>query len=395
MNIKFAKRMERVKPSIIREFAKMISRPGIISFAGGAPAAELFPVEELKQIAVKTLEKVGSAALQYIDTAGNVSLREKIVKRMKLMGVDTVVDNIHIISGSQQGIDYGARIFLDPDDVVVCESPTYVGAINAFRSYEAKFADIPMDEDGIDLMEMEKILDTQPRCKLVYVIPDFQNPSGRVWSLERRKEFVELVNRYELIVIEDHPYGAFRYEGEPVPPLKAFDTEGNVLFLGTFSKIFCPGFRCAWICADEKILKKYYMIKGSADLHTSSFDQAVLNEYLETYELDRHIEKLKAVYKARRDRMISVMDNTFSEDVDYTRPEGGFFTWVEVSDSINSFDLMKRALEKNVAIVPGSPFYPNGGHENTFRLSYSGVSEEEISEGIKILNKVMVKGLRK
>jgi 2-aminoadipate transaminase len=394
MSLKFAKRMEHVEPSIIREFARLINKPEIISFAGGAPASELFPIEELKDISNRTLENDGRASLHYSDTAGNVPLREKLVDRMKSMGVETTVDNIHIISGSQQGIDYGARIFLDPGDVVICELPTYVGAINAFKSYEAAFASIPMDDDGIIIEEFEKILETTPNCKLAYVIPDFQNPSGTVWSEERRKQFIKLINKYNLPVIEDHPYGALRYEGESIPPLKAFDTEENVLFLGTFSKILCPGLRVAWICASKNILGKYYMIKGSADLQTSSFDQAIVNEYLETHDLDMHIDKIKAVYRKRRDRMIGIMNNSFPKKVNYTRPAGGFFTWVELPEKIKSDDLMEMALKQNVAIIPGTSFYASNCKENTVRMSYSAMPEEKISEGMKILIKVLEETLR-
>ena len=395
MPLRYAKGIEQMKPSVIREFARLINRSEIISFAGGAPASEFLPVEELKEIAVRTLEKNGRMALHYSDTAGNIPLREKIVKRMKPMGVDTTVDNIHITSGAQQGIDYGARIFLDPNDVVICERPTYVGAINTFKSYQAAFADIPMDEGGVIIEEFEKSLEINPKCKLAYVIPDFQNPTGKVWSKERRLQFMEATKKYGLPVIEDHPYGSFRYEGKAVPPLKAFDMMENVIFLGTFSKTFCPGFRIAWVCARRDVLEKYYIIKGSADLQTSTFDQAVLNEYLEKYDLDLHIEKVKCLYRKRRDLMLSIMDEAFPEEVRYTRPEGGFFTWVQLPDNINSLDVMERALRENVAIVPGSAFYPNGGHENTFRLSYSSTPEEKISEGMKILIKVLKEVLSK
>jgi 2-aminoadipate transaminase len=390
---RYAKRMDRVKPSIIREFARLTEKPEIISFAGGAPAAELFPIEELKGIALEVLEKHGRTALQYSDTAGNVSLRKKIASRMGALGVKTTVDNIHILSGSQQGVDYAAKIFLDPGDVVVCECPTYLGAINAFRSYQGEFAEVSMDDSGMILEDLERILETHLQCKLIYVIPDFQNPTGKTWSARRRREFMDLVNRYNMPVVEDHPYGALRFEGEHVPPIKAFDTEGRVMFLGTFSKTFCPGFRVGWICAGEDLLSKFYMIKGSADLQTNSMAQAELNEYLERYDLDERIRMIANVYRRRRDTMLKIMDEEFPPQVTYNRPAGGLFIWVELPEGINAEDLMYKALEKKVAFVPGAPFYANGGHENTVRLNFSNMSEERIVEGMKIMAQLLREAL--
>jgi 2-aminoadipate transaminase len=387
--ITYARRMERVKPSIIREFARLTEKPDIISFAGGVPASELFPIEELKEICVRVLEKSGRSALQYSDTAGNVNLREKIVTRMGALGVKTTVDNIHIISGSQQGLDYASKIFLDPGDVVACEIPTYLGAINAFVSFEAEFAEIPMDDEGMIIEELERQLEETPNCKLIYVVPDFQNPTGKTWSLKKREGLMEVANRNNVAVVEDHPYGALRYEGEHIPPVKAFDSEGRVMFLGTFSKTFCPGFRIGWICADEDILAKFYMTKGSADLQSNSLAQAELNEYLECYDLDERIDGIRRVYKRRRDLMLKIMDEGFPAEVKYNRPEGGLFIWVELPEGIDATELMHKALEKKVAFVPGAPFYANGGHENTFRLNFSSMPEERIEKGMKIMTEVL------
>ena len=395
LKLTYAKRMEKVKPSIIREFARLTEKPDIISFAGGVPAAELFPTEELKEISVRVLEKSGRSALQYSDTAGNVKLREKIVTRMEAMGVKTTVDNIHIISGSQQGLDYAAKIFLDPGDVVVCEIPTYLGAINAFISFEAMFADVPMDDEGMIIEELERQLEETPNCKLIYVVPDFQNPTGKTWSLKRREALIEVANQYNLAVVEDHPYGALRYEGEPVPPIKAFDREGRVMFLGTFSKTFCPGFRIGWICADEDILAKFYMTKGSSDLQSNSLAQAELNEYLECYDLDERINEIKQVYKRRRDLMLQIMDEGFPPEAKYNRPEGGLFIWVELPEGTDATELMHKALEKKVAFVPGAPFYANGGHENTFRLNFSSMPDERIEKGMRIMTEVLKEAFSK
>lgn len=250
MALKYAERMDRIKASEIRELLKLTVRPEIISFAGGLPAPELFPVEEMKKVSLKVLEESGEQALQYSPTEGFTPLREKIAKRMEQVGVNTKAENILITSGSQQGLDFSGKIFLNPGDVVVVESPSYLGAINAFKAYECEFLEVPTDENGMIMEELEKALADTERVKMIYVIPDFQNPSGRTWSLDRRKKLLEIANKYNLPIIEDNPYGELRFEGERLPSIKSMDTDGRVVFLGTFSKTFCPGLRIGWVCAD-------------------------------------------------------------------------------------------------------------------------------------------------
>lgn len=385
MSLRFAKRMDGIKASEIRELLKLTQRPDIISFAGGLPAPELFPIEAIKEVSNEVLDEQGTKALQYGTTEGYEPLRQKIAGRMKKLGIEVTASDILMTSGSQQGLDFTGKIFLDPDDIVICESPSYLGALNAFKAYEPKFIEIPTDDNGMIMEELEKALQNNDRVKVIYVIPDFQNPSGRTWSVERRKKIIELANKYDLPIVEDNPYGELRFEGEIPPAIKHFDTEGRVVFLGTFSKTFCPGYRLGWTCANKEILNKYILVKQGSDLQASTISQMQLDRFLEKYDLDEHIEKIKAVYRRRRDLMLNTMDEEFPEGIKFTRPEGGLFTWVDLPEHINTRELAVKSLEKKVAFVPGGSFFPNGGHENGMRLNYSNMDEEKIVIGIKRL----------
>lgn len=389
MGINYSKRMDKIKASEIREILKLTLNPEIISFAGGLPAPEMFPIEEIKQVSVEVLEEMGTKALQYGTTEGHTPLREKIAKRMEKFGIKTTANNILITSGSQQGLDLTGKVFLDPGDVVLCESPSYLGALGAFKQYQPEFVEVPTDDDGMIMEDLEEIIKTNDRIKIIYVVPDFQNPSGRTWSVERRKKLIELANKYNLPIIEDNPYGELRFEGEIPPSVKSFDTEGRVVFLGTFSKTFCPGFRLGWTCADNELITKYILIKQGVDLQTSTISQLQLDRFLDKYDLDKHIEKIIDVYRRRRDLMIKTMKEEFPEEVKFTEPEGGLFTWAVLPKHINARELAKKAIEKKVAFVPGGSFFPNGGNENTMRINYSNMDEEKIVIGIKRLAEVI------
>ncbi|MFS8541542.1 MAG: PLP-dependent aminotransferase family protein [Tissierellales bacterium] len=389
MSLRYADRMNNIKASEIRELLKLTQKPEVISFAGGLPAPELFPIEEMKKAAIKVLDQKGAAALQYGPTEGYNPLREKIAKRMAKVKVNATIDNILITSGSQQGLDFVARVFINPGDVVICESPTYLGAINAFKAYEPRFVEVATDDEGMILEDLEKALKENENAKFIYVIPDFQNPSGKTWSIERRKGLVELANKYNVAVVEDNPYGELRFEGEILPSLQHFDTEGRVIFLGTFSKILTPGVRLGWICAHPEVLTKFIMVKQGADLQSATTAQMEVDQLLEDYDIEAHIEKIKAVYKKRKDLMIKTMEEEFPEGVTWTNPQGGLFTWVVLPEHLNAREIAVKALEKNVAYVPGGAFFPNGGHENTFRMNYSNMPEDKIVEGIKRLGEVL------
>ncbi|MCC3870003.1 PLP-dependent aminotransferase family protein [Terrisporobacter mayombei] len=396
MAVRFADRMSKIEGSAIRELLKLTARPEVISFAGGMPAPELFPVEEMKKVSVAVLEEQGRTALQYTSTEGYLPLRQKIAARMNnTLKTNVGPDDILITSGSQQGLDFSGKTFIDKGDVILCESPSYMGALNAMKAYEPEFIEIDTDNDGMMMEDLEKVLASNDKVKMIYVIPDFQNPSGRTWPLERRLKFMEIVNKYEIPVIEDNPYGELRFDGESLPSLKSLDTKGLVLYLGTFSKIFCPGYRLGWTCAAPEILAKFNICKQGADLQASTISQMEVSKFMDIYDLDEHVEKIKACYVKRRDIMLQTMKEEFPDSVEFTHPQGGLFTWVTFPKGINAGEMAKKCLEKNVAYVPGESFYPNGGVYNTCRLNYSNMPEEKIVEGIKRMGEVLREELAK
>ncbi|WP_144552525.1 PLP-dependent aminotransferase family protein [Bacillus sp. X1(2014)] len=389
MENKFADRTHLVKPSETREILKVTERPEVISFAGGLPAPELFPVEALKDVCNAVLNEEGAASLQYSTTEGFIPLREAICQRMKVMGINSTIDNVLITSGSQQAIDLTGRIFINEGDTIICESPTYLAAINAFKPYNPKFVEVAMDDDGMVMEELEKKLQKYPNTKFIYTIPDFQNPTGRTLKLERRKRMIELANQYDVLIVEDNPYGAIRFAGEALPPVKYFDIEGRVIYISTFSKIFTPGLRLGWICADGSFIEKYVAFKQTADLHTDSFAQRITAKYLELYDIEEHINKIKAVYKERCTDMLSCIEEFFPKNLSYSKPEGGLFIWVELPESVDSRELFVECLANNVAFVPGTPFFPNETKNNAIRLNYSNMPKEKIREGMKRLGDVL------
>lgn len=390
MKFQFSQRMQALKASEIREILKVTQQPDIISFAGGLPAPELFPIDELKTAAACVLDEAGSQALQYSTTEGFEPLRRQIAERTnRKFQTKLTTDNILITSGSQQVLDFSGKLFLDKDDVVLCESPTYLAALSAFKAYEPQLRGVPTDDDGMIPEELERILQTTPNCKFMYVIPDFQNPTGRTWSLARRQKLVELANTYHVPIIEDNPYGELRFDGEMLPAIKAFDTEGMVIMVGTFSKTFCPGMRIGWLAADPQLIEQYVLIKQGADLHTSSISQQEIAKYMELYDFEAHINTIIAVYKQRRDAMMNAMQTYLPAGLRYTHPQGGLFTWVELPPHINTVDLLTECLKNKVAFVPGASFFPDGQGHNTLRLNFSNMSEERITEGIQRLSSIL------
>ncbi|NMM62688.1 PLP-dependent aminotransferase family protein [Clostridium sp. P21] len=392
MDIRFSERAKGLKASEIRELLKLTEMPEIISFAGGLPAPELFPVKEMEGIMQKVLERDGKLALQYSSTEGFKPLREIIAKqRMTPAKVNVTADNITMTTGSQQAIEFSAKIFVNEGDVVICESPSYLGALNAFAAYRPKFVEISMDDHGMIMEDLEKALKANPNAKMIYTIPDFQNPSGITMTDDRRKRVAELAAEYKIPVIEDNPYGDLIYEGTRHPSIKSFDKEGWVIYLGTFSKNFCPGLRLGWVCASPEILEKYIIVKQGADLQCSTLDQRATALFMETYNLDEHIESIKNVYGKRRTLMLESMDKYFPKGVIHTNPYGGLFTWVKLKEGLDAKEILKEALKENVAFVPGGSFFPNGSHPNYFRLNYSCMPDEKIIEGVKRLAKVLAK----
>ncbi len=388
--MKLAQRMNGLRASEIREILKLTQKPEVISFAGGLPAAELFPVTEMIGVTAEVLESEGHRALQYSTTEGAPALRSSIAARMnRRLGTQITDDEIMITSGSQQGLDLSGRLFLDEGSVVLCESPTYLGAINAFKAYQPRFVEVPTDDEGMIIHELERCLDQWPETRVVYVVPDFQNPSGRCWSDERRKAFLEVLGGYQIPIIEDCPYGELSFEEDPSPPLKALDRNCQVIFLGTFSKVFCPGLRIGWVIAEPTLLEKYVLSKQGADLHTSTLAQLEIAMFIKRHGLDAGIARIRTTYRERRDVMLATMDEEFPPGVRYTRPGGGLFIWVELPPHINGSDLLQECLAENVAFVPGGPFFPNGGHENTMRLNFSAMPPPRIAAGIRRLAQVL------
>ena len=396
MKLNFAKRMSYIKASEIREILKVTEQDDVISFAGGLPAPELFPVNEINEITRIVLEEAGTKALQYTTTEGYAPLREWIAERMNnRLGTSFDKDNILITHGSQQGLDLSGKVFLDEGDIVLCESPTYLAAISALKAYGCSFIEIPTDTDGMDMNVLEDVLNSTKNIKLIYVIPTFQNPTGRTWSLERRRKLAELSAKYNIAVVEDNPYGELRFEGEHLPSVKSFDEAGNVLCTGSFSKIFCPGFRIGWMAGDKEIIRKYVLVKQGTDLQCNTIAQMTIAEYLKRYDIDKHIAKIIEVYRKRRDIAMKCMERYFPDTVNFTHSEGGLFTWIELPEGIPAREILEKCLEKKIAFVPGGSFFPNGNRENTLRINYSNMPEDRIEKGLQIMGEVVTEYIRK
>lgn len=390
----FAQRMNDLKPSDIREVGKLIAKnPGTISFAGGLPDPALFPSEAMAKVTNKILTEKAGVALQYGFTLGRPALREKVAGLMAREGVTSTADNIMITTGSQQGLTLSTMVFLNPGDVVITENPSYLGALAAFDPYETKYLGVNGDKDGMFMDELEEKIKNTPNVKMIYVIPNFQNPTGRTWSLEKRKQLIDIANKYDLIIMEDNAYGEVRFEGERVPSIKSFDTEGRVIHLGSFSKVLSPGLRVAWVCVDKKLLPKFELVKYGCDLQSAELAQMQVEEFLENYDLDEHLAKINKVYKARRDLMIGVINEEFPKEAKYYYPEGGMFVWVELPAHMNTRELLKKAVEKKVAFVPGGSFYPQNDCESSLRLNFSTMEDDKIISGMKILAEIIKESL--
>jgi len=379
----YSSRTHRLRSSIIRELLKFAIQPDVISFAGGLPAPEFFPVREVKEACEYVLATQGTMALQYGPTEGYPVLRNILAEKMQRYGVPAEEENILITSGSQQALDLIGKVFIDPGDYVLTSEPTYLGAIQAWLCYGARFITVPMDEDGMVIEPMEEILQRY-RVKFIYVLPNFHNPAGVTISEERRYRIVELAARYGVFIVEDDPYGELRYEGRDLVPLITLHKE-NVIYLCTLSKTLAPGLRIGWITAPSQVINKLVQAKQGADLHTSTFAQYIAADILGRGLLREHVRKLRRVYKERRDVMLSAMEGMFPEGVTWTRPEGGLFLWVTMPEQVDSERLLRKAVEEKVAFVPGYAFYPNGGGRNAMRLNFSNQPPERIREGIRRL----------
>ena len=393
---RYAQRTQRMGSSAIRELLKLTQIPGLISFAGGLPAPEVFPVDEFKEACDVVLSEVGPQSLQYSTTEGYYPLRELIARHSCRYGIQVDPDNIQITSGSQQALDLLGKLFINIGDRILLEAPTYLGALQAWNAYGPEYVTVPSDENGMQTESLENALRTGP--KFIYVLPNFQNPTGATLSLERRMQLIELADQYGVPIVEDDPYGQLRYEGDHLPPVVVLDDQyqkngdqnyhGNVIYLSTFSKTLAPGIRLAWIVAPKEVISKIVQGKQGADLHTSTFIQMVAYEVASGGFLDEHVRKIRKIYGERRDVMLSAMETHFPDGVTWTRPLGGMFLWVTLPEGLDATQLFDEAVKLQVAYVPGAPFFPVGGGENTLRLNFSNATPEMIQEGIARLGKV-------
>ncbi len=392
---RYAQRTKRVKSSTIRELLKITQRPEVISFAGGLPAPDVFPIERFREACERVLKEHGPQALQYGASEGYEPLREMIALNMQRYGIPAVPENVLITCGSQQALDLIGKLLVNPGDRLLVEAPTYLGALQAFNAYGAEYVEVAVDDDGIQTALLEEALRSGP--KFMYILPNFQNPGGVTLSERRRVELVFLADRYGIPIIEDDPYGQLRYEGEHLRPLLVLDREnlrrddayhlGNVIYLSTFSKTLAPGLRLGWIVAPPDVITKLVQLKQGSDLHTSTFTQMVAYEVARDGFLDEHVKLIRKVYRERRDVMLSALQEMFPPEVTWTRPQGGLFLWVTLPEGMDAQQLFEAALHEDVAFVPGDSFFASGGEGcRHLRLNFSNASPERIREGIRRLS---------
>lgn len=393
---KYSKRVPADGTDAVGAILQAAADPKIISFAGGLPAPELFPVKEMKAAVDKVFEEHGQEAMQYGAAKGVTALREVIQQHIKEKeNVDSELDNVLVTTGSEQALDLVGKAFVDPGDTVLVEQPTYLCALDVFRSYGANFASVEMDEDGMKMDALEEALKANPNTKLIYTVPNFQNPTGRTMTEERRKQLAELAEKYDVYVLEDNPYGEIRFAGQHVPAVKSFDKSGHVLYMSTFSKTLAPGFRLGWLVADEDVVNKLTVLKQSADLHTDNLAQFAVAQFFADNDVDAHVKEISALYGKRKDLMLEGIKKYFPEGVKYTDPEGGMFLWVEVPGVDDTVELFKECLEHDVAFVPGDPFFAGEVQPGAFRLNYSNMKEDQIEVGLKRLGAALTAAVNK
>ncbi|MEA1912697.1 MAG: PLP-dependent aminotransferase family protein [candidate division WOR-3 bacterium] len=382
-----SKRSKRLQSSVIRELLKVTQYPEVVSFAGGLPAPEFFPKREIEEACRHLIPRNGEKMLQYGATEGVPELKEFLSEKMRKYGVPSEPENILLTSGSQQALDLIGKVFINEGDRVLVSEPTYLGALQAWWLYGPEFVTCGMDEDGVIISEVEDVLKEGP-VKFMYMLPNFHNPAGVTISLERRKRLVQLAEKYNTFIVEDDPYGELRYEGEDITPIIVLKKE-RVIYLSTFSKTLCPGFRLGWIVAPKLTLKKIIQAKQGADLHTGTFVQYIVNDLCQRGILKAHVAKLKKVYKERRDVMLESLEKYFPKEARWTYPKGGLFLWVTLPEGTDTEVLFEKGKKNNVAFVPGLAFYPNEKGRNTMRLNFSNTPPDRIREGIKRLGEML------
>ncbi len=391
MEFTFSDRCKDMKPSAIRELFKVIPSEGAITFSAGNPSPLSFPVEEFAEIAADIFKNNATAALQYSVTEGYPKLINQISARLKerfYVGAD--YDETIITTGAQQAIELTVKALCNEGDVVICENPSFVGSLNAFRSYNVKLVGVDMDDDGINVEKLEQALKENKNVKIIYLIPTFQNPTGITLPLKKRKAVLELAQKYNVFILEDDPYVELRFTGVPEPEIKSLDVDGHVIYCGSFSKILSPGMRLGYLCAHKEIINKVTVLKQVSDSHTNILSQMLASEFMERYNLDVHIKKIKDLYRSRCSLMLYCINQCFPDCVKHTIPEGGMFIWATLPKGVDSSEIAKKALEHKIAIVSGKTFLadPNG-FSNSFRMNFSTPSDEDIVEGIKRLGDLL------
>ncbi len=385
----FSQRIKNTPSSFIREILKVTQNPEIISFAGGLPNPISFPQEELKISMNRIADTYGAKIYQYSTTLGLDSLRQYIVDRYKkIWNMNITIDNIIITTGSQQALDLIGKVFVNEGDNIMVEKPSYLGLLQAFCMYKANFVQTKLNEDGLDIEDLKKTLKTY-KPKLVYLIPNFQNPTGLTYTADNRKEVFEAIKDENMILIQDDPYGELRFtDDEIIPYIGQNQTKKNI-YLGSFSKIVTPGMRLGYIIADSEIIKMLETAKQASDLHSNIFGQYLISDYLWNNDLDKHISKIKKLYKSQAQAMVNAMEKYFPKEIKFTRPKGGMFSWVTLQQGKSAIKLFEKAIKKNVAFVPGDPFYVGINNVNTLRLNYTNADSQTIEEGIKRLSEAL------
>ncbi len=391
MTPRYAQRMAGVRPSAIGELLALGADPSIISFGGGYPDASLFPTAQLDAIFHDILRRPGGAALQYAPSDGLPRLRDQIAHLMTEDGTPCTGDDVLILQGSQQGLDLAARMLVDPGDVIVTEDPTFLGALIAFAPCQPRYAVVPVDSDGMQTGDLEAVLQANPRARMIYTVPDFQNPTGVTLSLARRRQLIALANRHDLIVLEDTPYRQIRFSGAALPTLRSLDTEGRVIHLGSFSKVLVPALRIGWAVAARALLARLGLLKVAADTQTSTLNMAAASLFLERHDLGAHVATLRSAYAGKRDAMLDAIRRHFPQDVTVTEPDGGLFTWASFPDGFDATVFMRDVAlpQARVAYVPGASFFPVTPRPNHARFNFSAQSEEIIETGIAALGKAL------
>ena len=396
MNYTFSNRMSTMRGSAIREIFKYAADPSVISLAGGNPAPELFPAADLGDIATEFLHQEPVLSLQYGVTEGYTPLRDTIKARLKrIENIGTDNDELIVVSGGQQGIELVTKCLINEGDTVIVEEPSFIGATNAFRSYGAHLAGVPVQEDGMNLAALEKVIAENKNIKMIYTIPTFQNPMGVTMSVEKRRALYEIAKKNNILILEDNPYGELTFDGVKTPTIKSMDTEGIVMYSGSFSKILAPGLRLGFLCAPKEIIAKVVIGKQISDVHTPMITQLLAHAYLNRFDIDELIVKMRANYAHKCATMLSAMEQYFPKDIFYTKPRGGLFIWCDLGHGLDTGVLAKKAIEKKVVYVPGSTFMVDMSQPtSTLRLNYSTMSDEKITEGIKRLGEVFCEAVK-